>query len=280
MLSTRSITLVTPARDEIENLPRLFAALDAQSVPIERWIICQNGSVDGTIQYLAQTPKPANVRAMSVLNIDVGTQAYALGFTYSRIVNQGFEHDRESHPHRTDFIGIIDADCFPVPDYYERLLAEFDRRPKLGILSGKLRNDDGTFLPRGRGFPRGNCRLWRSSCFDEAGYVIGMSADALSAIKAEIHGWDTDNLEDAFVYTREVGAKNGQSYYGRAAHYRGETALFAALKSAAIARKSPIKAWQFASGYAAAVLSRAPKVDDADIIKYSRNKLRMKVKGL
>lgn len=279
MRPAQTITLVTPVRDEIENLPRLYSSIAAQTVPIERWIICQNGSVDGSIEFLETTPRPDNVKDLVVLNIDVADQAYALGFTYSRIVNRGFSEAVTNYG-ATSFIGILDADCFPTSKYYETLISEFSARPRLGILSGRLVDDDGVFLPRAKGFPRGNCRLWSRGCFDEAGYVVGMSADALSAIKAQSYGWDVDNLDDAFVIAREIGARAGQKYYGQSSYYRGETAAFAAIKSVGIARRSPVKAWQFAYGYFSSMLLKSPRTTDPDILKYSKRKLFSKFKAV
>ena len=46
----RSYGVVTPARDEAENLPRLAASLAAQTIVPQSWYIVDNGSTDGTLE--------------------------------------------------------------------------------------------------------------------------------------------------------------------------------------------------------------------------------------
>ena len=49
-----SYGLITPARDESDNLPRLAAGLAAQTVLPAAWVIVDNGSTDGTAQIAAE----------------------------------------------------------------------------------------------------------------------------------------------------------------------------------------------------------------------------------
>ena len=50
MMSARVLTyaIVTPARNEARNLPRLAACLVEQTVQPSAWVIVDNGSTDGT----------------------------------------------------------------------------------------------------------------------------------------------------------------------------------------------------------------------------------------
>jgi glycosyltransferase involved in cell wall biosynthesis len=47
---TLTYAVVTPVRDEKENLERLASSMLAQSVTPEQWIVVDNGSVDGTLE--------------------------------------------------------------------------------------------------------------------------------------------------------------------------------------------------------------------------------------
>ena len=49
-----SYGLITPARDESDNLPRLAAGLAAQTVLPAAWVIVDNGSTDGTAEIAAE----------------------------------------------------------------------------------------------------------------------------------------------------------------------------------------------------------------------------------
>ena len=48
MSASLSFAVITPARDELENLERLSAALFAQSVVPRAWVVADTGSTDGT----------------------------------------------------------------------------------------------------------------------------------------------------------------------------------------------------------------------------------------
>jgi glycosyltransferase involved in cell wall biosynthesis len=276
MQDSARIAIVSPVRDEIANLPRLYKALEEQSHRIAIWVICQNGSIDGTIEYLASTPKPSTVDRLVVINVDTKGGGYALGFTYSRIVNEGFSFLLQQNDTSFDYIGILDADCFPHSEYYDRIIEEFSNRGELGILSGMLVDDKHRQLPRTKGFPRGNCRVWRRACFEDSGYIIGMSADALSAIKAQARGWKVGSIDAAIVETRDIGARAGQEYYGESSYYRGETISFATLKTVKLVVRSPSKGFRYAKGYFTSLFLRKPKVKDAEIISFSRKKLSAK----
>lgn len=267
------ISLVTPLRDEISNLPSIFSAMSSLDLQIHHWVICENGSTDGSREYLASAAKPDNITNLTVLNLDTETQEYQLGFKYSRIVLAGMNHIASSSHPTSDFVGILDADCFPSPNYYTRLLEEFGRRPKLGILSGTLFDEEGKRLPGAPGFPRGNSRLWRSACLDDAPYIVGMSADALSAIRAQAKGWLCDAISDAKVTTREVGQRAGGAYYGASAHYRGETLVFTTLKCLSKLPTKPKFSLDYFKGFLSAYIARAPQVNDREILEFSRGKI-------
>jgi glycosyltransferase involved in cell wall biosynthesis len=274
-----SVTIITPLRDELDNIPLLFKSISQQTTPIDLWVICENGSVDGSREALMSIPKPSNVKQLAIINIDTSAPEYSLGFNYARIVSHGFKFAASISPIGDGYIGILDADCFPEPRYYEKLVNEFKRRPKLGIVSGTLTAPTGEVHRAAKGFPRGNCRLWRGACLEEAGYVIGMSADTLSFIKARLRGWHADSIAEATVVTREVGARGGQRYYGASAHFRGETLAFTLLKAVAMAVRRPSNGVAYLWGYLERAASGASVVDDEEIRAYSRMKLWSKVRG-
>ena len=223
----KTIALVSPVKNELKNLPFLIDAVEAQSVPISLWIFVNDASTDGTGEYLQTRIKTLKNVACSFVVSPVGlSQEYALGTKYSQVVNYGFEQLRLFQKEKKtsfDFIGILDADCRLEPDYYRTLLTKFERLPKLGIASGVLfyiRKDRKIFDRGPRRWARGGFRLWRRECFESAGYIMGMSADALSSANAWLHGWEIQSFLDAQVESREPGTNYNGEYYGKAAYYR------------------------------------------------------------
>lgn len=268
------IAIITPAKDELSNIKVLRDCISKLDHEIFLWVIVENDSVDGTREYVSSMDKPDNVRYLHVMNLKTDDPSYKLGFKYARIIEEGMNYIKNSEIYNLiDYVGILDADCFPGDKYYNILLEEFSRRPDLGILSGALYDEHGRAHRRAKGFPRGNCRLWRRECLESSGYIVGMSADALSAIKAEIAGWECDSIDHARVVTREVGHRAGMSYYGRSAYYRGETFVYTLLKSLHILMKSRKDGIDYLLGYINAAKAKESRCHDVDIIKYSEHKM-------
>lgn len=276
MRGASRVFLVTPLRDEIDNLPRLIGCVERQTVDVARWVVVENGSTDGSKEFLDRLKGVENVGNLTVLHIDTEDPEYALGSKYARIVNRGFEELLLRENIRPDdCVGILDADSFPEDDYFEKLIELFKLSPKVGISSGLSYNaSDGRVSVHSREWVRGSCRLWRGACFLESGYIIGPSADTLSVARANLDGWETAVNPDAKFVAREVGGRGKFEYYGASSYHRGNTMLYAlgrSLKLAFLAR--PLQGFAFFSGYVKAQASGAPRIDDPEIRAYFRTYL-------
>lgn len=275
------IFLSTPLRNEIDNIERLYAAVATQDAQIDIWVIVENGSTDGSREDLAKRSVPANVRELVVLNEDTERGDYALGAKYARIVNRGFEEIRSRiELGAEDFIGILDADSFPDPDYYSTLMVAFDADPKLGIAGG-ISRDDGTDQTsvHAKDWVRGSCRLWRGACMLQSGYVIGPSADTLSLGRAELDGWRAQVIPGASFFAREVGTRAKHQYYGRSTYYRGCSLPYACLRASKLLARGNVRgAQEYLGGYMSALLTRKPRVADLELRAHFNGYLSRKLK--
>lgn len=268
--------LITPARDEADNLRRLETVLRTQSTPVDGWVIVENGSTDGSAAWLDTLTPGGQVRDLVVLHEDTGgSSVYALGSKYARLVARGMAVVRDRYGLRDDdAIGILDADTFPAPDYYQKILAAFAMRPGLGLTSGLTTDARGRISGHRRTWVRGSCRVWRGACLNESGYPIGPSADTLSTIKARCRGWEVAVVADARAEAREVGQRVSMRYYGQSAYFRGETLLHATLRALKyVARGRWQSGGEFLSGYLADWWKKAPRTDDPEILQWSRRAL-------
>jgi len=130
-----------------------------------------------------------------------------------------------------DFIGILDSDCFPESLYFEKLIQFMNNDKQIGIASGILLLNTGSKRFSNPDHVRGSGRLWKKACFDQAGYYIGMSADSISRIKAELLGWKARVIENAIFYSREANSVVSLEYGGRSAHFNGFTIVYVILNS-------------------------------------------------
>src|SRR5204862_6497117 len=137
-----SYAVLTPARDEAAELPRLARCLAEQTVPPAVWVVVENGSADGTsavaralaeehdwIRVVAAPPGPPRLRGAPVV----------------RALHAGV--DALDGP--LDFVAKVDADVSLGPDYFARLLEAFAADAELGLVSGDcLELAEGVWLER------------------------------------------------------------------------------------------------------------------------------------
>lgn len=271
-----NISIVTPLRDEINNLPILIRSIENQSYRIRNWIVLENGSKDGSKEFLEQIDSIKNVDNFVVLNLTLSNNEYQLGFKYSSIVKMGFDYIIENFPKSEfDFIGILDADNFPESSYYEKLIATFKSDSNLGILSGLVYSPDGNLHPNSKEEARGSCRLWKRECFEDAGYIVSMSADSVSALKARLKGWKTTTAKGAKVEARLVGSKvKDYEYYGRSVYYRGYSFFYMLARFIKHLAKFDFSfALGFFKGYFYSFVSRKDKINDPEILYHNSRRL-------
>ena len=129
-----SYAVITPARDEAANLPRLAAALAGQTYSPRAWIVVDDGSTDATPDILAGlAAEHAWVRHLD------RSSAEGLGLANGRREGRdldGFRAGLAALPPGTDVFVKVDADVDFEPDFFEELTSRFAADPLLGIASG------------------------------------------------------------------------------------------------------------------------------------------------
>lgn len=269
----QKIAIVTPVKNERDNLPKLVASIEAQKVSIFLWVIIENDSDDGSKEFLSELSKLNNVDNLIILNLPFKDQQYQLGKKYATIIKHGFDYIQNSNLlNDIKYIGILDADCHPMPDYYEILLNHFKNNQSLGITSGTIRYNDNTIEKSNLDHARGGCRLWRKQCFLQCPYEIGMSADSISETKAKINGWEVKSYTEAVVYSRKVGSKFTNYYQGLSAYYRCIPFYYIIIKTFYLLFfKWRIKrAYGLFIGYIKAYINGNERIKNRSIAKYYR----------
>jgi glycosyltransferase involved in cell wall biosynthesis len=263
-----TLYVLTPLRDEAPNIPRLVATLRAQTRPVDHWIVLENGSTDGSKEMLAALAPGEAIRAITVLNLETPQPTYALGSKYSSIVNTGIEHVKAHFALKgEDMIALLDADTFLDARYYATLERIFASDPRVGMACG---------APIRPGTPRNVTRwtgggyfVWRYACLAEAGYLVGPTADIVSAAKAHTLGWKLRVTTETHAETRGQGQRVDFRYYGRAAYYRGENLLHCFSRAAGLVALGRFgHAAAHVSGYLGDWMRGAPRIPDAEVRHY------------
>ena len=99
-----------------------------------------------------------------------------------------------------NYIGLLDADTCLTDAYFERLIAAFEKDPRLGISNGGIyyeKNGNLEWINDLEKDPVGTGRMWRKECFFETGWHrVESSPDSISNIKAILHGWKIQSYKE------------------------------------------------------------------------------------
>jgi glycosyltransferase involved in cell wall biosynthesis len=277
---TPRLFVLTPLRDEAENIPKLAESVRAQTRPIDGWIILENGSTDGSKELLAELEPGGAVRDIVVLSLDMN-QSYTDGWwRYASIVDAGLDYlFKHFEFEDDDMVALLDADTFVPGDYYAILEDVFRSDPKIGMACGAaIRPGQPRNVTRWTG---GGYYVWRYACLAQAGYPVVPSPDIVCAVKAHLLGWKLKIVEATYAETRGQGRRVDFRKFGRSAYYRGETLLHCLARSGRlVARGRFHHAFGHASGYVGDLVRRAPRIEDEEIRQYFGETISRRLKEL
>src|SRR5437879_3362396 len=113
------VSIIVPVWNGRQLVERLLHGLRAQTHPIEKILVIDNGSTDGAPE------------AASRLGADVIRMGSNTGFSHA--VNRGIQEAR------TDWVAVVNSDVEPAPDWLERLM-EAAQQPNTWFAAGKILN--------------------------------------------------------------------------------------------------------------------------------------------
>ena len=274
-----SYAVITPVRNEAENLGRLADALGRQRLRPSAWVIVDTGSTD-------ETPALALELAAGELWIS------ALELRGEAVLERGgpivraFEAGLESLAKRPDVIVKLDADLSFEPVYFERLLSRFVAEPRLGMASGTCYE-----LERGEWRQRhvtgstvwGAARAYRRECLHEVlPLEQRMGWDGVDEFRANALAWNTEVYQELpFCHHRREGQRDGSARrarfaQGQAARYLGYRFWYLVLRALWHARREPAAAAMI-QGYLTAALRGGPSLANTEARSYLRRQQRLRM---
>lgn len=270
--------VVTAARDEGENLPRLARALAAQTVRPEIWIIAENGSSDETAavadDLAAEHPW---IRVLRVAGVGPPIRGAP--------IVRAFTAALECLVSPPNVVVNVDADISFESEYFQRLLSAFEGDATLGIASGSAyERVDGVWRQRHvtGSTVWGATRAYRWRCLvDVLPLEERLGWDGIDEFKANMLGWTTRTLLDLpFRHHRSEGGRDGSSWQarseqGRMAHYVGCRPSYLLFRAGYHAVRHPA-ALGLLWGYAAAAGRREPRCPDPRVLTYVKRQQRLR----
>ena len=182
--------LITPARNEANFIGYTLEAVTMQTVKPLLWVIVSDNSDDGTDELVqGYSSKHSYVRLVRINNKEernFGAQVRAFLRGYEKVKNLEY-----------DYIGNLDADVSFEKSYFEKVLLQFSKNPKLGLAGGyiyefrkdsfKARNSNALYSVAHA------VQLFRKECYtDIGGYtpLLYGGSDSLAEIRARMYGWN------------------------------------------------------------------------------------------
>jgi poly-beta-1,6-N-acetyl-D-glucosamine synthase len=276
--------IVTPAHNEECFIERTLQSIVQQTVPPVRWVIVDDGSIDGTAaiveRYLKQYQYIRFTKVHRPEGRHFGNKVRAFNVGLKIAQRSGY-----------DFLGNLDADISLDPDYYERILGEFERNPRLGLAGGMVWTSiKGKFVSQNVSSDSvaGAIQLFRRECFEQTGGYTALpngGIDAAIEIVARMHGWNVRTFAELRAREhRRTGAAVASPLAARLKEGKRLYAIgygfpFFALRCIYRCTERPriIGSVAALGSYILACLKRDPLVLKPDAVAYLRREQRAKM---
>jgi glycosyltransferase involved in cell wall biosynthesis len=279
--------IITPAQDEEAFIEKTIRSMISQTVLPAKWVVVNDGSADrtgeivkryadrfGFIQLVNLPRDPQRDFARKVMAFDRGL---------AEVQDMDF-----------DFIGNVDADMSFEPPYFEHVLREFEKDPRLGISGGivytkftrKFASYDHTLDSVG-----GKVQLFRRACFTDIGGYQPLKfggEDATAEIMARMKGWRVRKSVDNPTYEhRPTGFAYGNPLVtkmceGHRFYSLGYDPIFYLLRCLYRLKDYPLVLGSGAAwlGYLNSLLRRQPVAQSSEVVAYLRSEQRAKLKRM
>jgi biofilm PGA synthesis N-glycosyltransferase PgaC len=271
--------VVTPVRDERDNLPRLASALTRQTTRPVRWVVVDTASTDDTVEVAATLARAHPW--ISVLESS-GASSADRGWPVVKAIHEGVAAMALYAP---DVVVKLDADVSFEPDYFARVLRAFGEDERLAIVGGTcFEYADGRWLERPVSAPHhvwGAARAYRWASLDDVFPLEErMGWDGVDELKAELAGWQTRTIDAPFLHFRPEGERDGARWRpwlneGDVAHFMGYRPSAVLVRTMHRLRNDP-HAVALVAGYVRAALARQPVCASDEARHLLREKQRLR----
>ena len=279
--------LITAARNEAEYIEATINSVIEQTIRPSQWIIVSDGSTDGTDEIIKKYSNKYDfikfLRNENNSNRNFASKVFAINRAISTIKNINY-----------DIIGILDADITFQPNYYQNVLTEFEKEPKLGIAGGEffdIINGKKIRVIKSSSSVRGGIQLFRKECFDEIGEFTPLEnggEDIVMEVTARMNGWIVHSFDSLILFHHRHTGTEGFSIVkakfrgGILAHTMGYSPLFQTVKSIHRFKERPyfISGILTYLGFIWAYLSSNKRKVSKEFINYLREEQSGRMKGI
>lgn len=275
-----TIGIITPVKNESENLSRLIESIEAQTIEPRAWVIVDDSSTDGSTEIIADAVSDTEWIHSKSNESDDG---YQMRENYAKVLSVGYEFLHDNLETTFDYYMILDADMRLTPNYLEELVQFLESYDELVISSTAIYYDSEHGIVREdqtSNHPAGGATLYDGEFYRNiGGPAIVPGVDSVTETRARVSGYEARMLVDTdeqAIQTRQTGHKGNR---WRNAMMRGQNYYFVGMPLSVVVMNSLWRTTKppfytgigFFAGYLTHMLRRAPKIDDDDVIQYNRN---------
>jgi len=275
-----SYVIITPAYNEGQYLGTTIRSVTSQTQLPARWVIVDDGSEDDT-QRIAKEACDQYPWIQYRRRQRCGGDTYYASNVYA--IQEGLQClEGVSY----DYLAILDADMSLPPDYYARIVQQFERCPRLGLASGvRVERANGGIrqtLHDRRSSPKA-IMVFRRQCYEEIGGFLPLKyggEDTCACFAARQVGWQTWSFPDLVtIHHRPVGEGHIRSVLairfrmGLCEYFIGSSALFVLAKSLRRCWREPpfaIGGLMRVAGYLAGFFKREPRQVPEELVRFIR----------
>lgn len=281
-MTSLTYAVVTPARNERDNLRRLADSIVAQAHRPACWVIVDDGSDDG--MGVVADELAACHDWIVVVGTGEGSAELAQGRRQGRDL-LAFRRGLSVLDRPVDVFVKVDADTSFEADYFARLLDRFALEPELGIAGGccyELVDGEWRRIKVAGSHPRGASRAYRWALREDVfALEPELGWDGVDEVLAELRGYRTAGFTDfGFRHHRKVGEREGRlragSALGRQAWYMGYRPSYLALRAVYRAREN-LASLAMVWGYAAAAAEGARQCPNPAVTRRVRDGQRLRL---
>jgi len=300
-MKTSSYNLITPMKNEEDNLIELAQCVIDQKLLPNAWVIIDDGSTDRTPEILKNlTTKYDWIHSVRLDDHKERT----FGKHFSRVLRRGFEETLKLSK-SVKYLAKIDADARFHDESFEKMIRYMDKHPNLAIASPKLmtlkKKVDVSLLKNPKQLlkdenlviyssenrvnePFDEIRVYRKTFLDNIGGfpVTDASSDVIHA-KAIMRGYEVDHIDEVWGYlVRETNTTLENMYemgkfHGYRSYIQHYHPVMLMAKILFYISSKPMYGIGHIPGYFQAFINQEERINDPEIIEYFKRERFKKV---
>lgn len=279
-MSMTDVGVITAAKNEAGNLPKLYQSILNQSLKPKEWVIVNDNSTDGTRDLINSWAN--DLEWIKAVHLEDRAE-YDIGKKYSEVLAAGYD-SLNNNIH--DYYMILDGDMRLTECYIEEL-SKYMSGTNLAICSfGIYYENEGELILENRSnrHPAGGATLYDGEFYNEiSGPPLTPCVDSVSEAKARIREFECEHhvhQTEKAIQSRPTGEGMNHLQWGlslgRDNCMLGYHPLLSIAKSInIIIKKSPIKGVGYLIGYSKQYVSEGSVIDDDEVYEYyKKDKIR------